>query len=218
MSDIIQVLEYNKMEILVLLIVITTLGLLIVSLLKKVFSKYRKEYIEQYIFSNSLIQKLKQQYPQLNTKEIKSVFEGLRSYFQICNIVGDKEVATVSVVVASALSEFIRDYKEYKLFCAKSLGYTLIQNSLSNEYNLEYKKIKRAWFASCELEKLNSSKTKRLPFLFSLDERLKIKNGNVYPIEQMQKLKHIGFLEDNIREEYKGEKLTFSNHADTGYR
>ncbi|MGH8559738.1 MAG: hypothetical protein ACRESZ_20250 [Methylococcales bacterium] len=70
-------------------------------------AQQQMEYIQQYVFDSSIVQKLKNKKPNLTDIEIDRVFEGLRDYFIFCNQANGQMHSMPSHVVDDAWHEFI---------------------------------------------------------------------------------------------------------------
>jgi hypothetical protein len=141
-----------------------------------------KHEIDNYVFPDSIRDKLIQKYPHLSQADTTLVLEGLKEWFHVCNVVGKKAVSMPSQVVDDAWHEFILFTKKYNDFCLKALGRFLHHTpaeAMSSPQKAQVG-IKRAWRVSCKRARINAYSPRKMPILFSLDKKLKIPNGFIY--------------------------------------
>jgi hypothetical protein len=144
----------------------------------------RKKFIENFYFPKTIREKVAEVYPQLSTTEVNEVLRGLKEYFYICNVAGEKFVSMPSQVVDVAWHEFILFTKQYQIFCSKAFGRFLhhVPAEAMRTPTIAQEGIKRAWRLSCKREKINPDSPIKLPILFNLDSKLKISNGFFYTL------------------------------------
>jgi hypothetical protein len=176
------------MDVIFPLFLIIMFSILSFVLYQRIMAGKRSSFIIAYEFPESIKNKICQTYPHLNNSEVEQVVRGLRDYFQIILLSRRKGVAMPSQVVDVAWHEFILFTREYSQFCSKALGHFLHHTPAEamkskNEAQLG---IKRAWRISCYKEQINPFKPERLPMIFALDARLKIKDGFHYELNCMK--------------------------------
>lgn len=150
--------------------------------------KRRRKFLDNYQFPERLNSQLQKTYPHLEKQDIDDVIEGLREYFQVCNIAGRKSVAMPSQAVDLAWHEFILFTKRYEQFCKKGLGRFLHHTpaeAMSSPTQAQ-DGIKRAWRIACVRADIDPHKPKQLPPLFTLDSRLAIEDGFTYTLDKSE--------------------------------
>ncbi len=149
---------------------------------KKSAYNRRRKYIETFIFPQTVKTNILLKYPHLTTMQVGEVTKGLREYFHLCNLAGEKFVSMPSQVVDVAWHEFILFTKQYQLFCSKALGRFLhhVPAEAMRTPTVAQEGIQRAWQLSCKREKINPESPSRLPILFRLDTDLSIPDGFYY--------------------------------------
>lgn len=142
----------------------------------------RQKFIEGFYFPQTIKVKVLEAYPHLTAAEVSEVMRGLKEYFLICNMAGEKFVSMPSQVVDVAWHEYILFTKQYQIFCSKALGRFLhhVPAEAMRTPTAAQEGIKRAWHLSCKREKINPNAPTKLPILFNLDSKLKIPNGFYY--------------------------------------
>jgi hypothetical protein len=172
--------------------IIVVIGLIMVlnEIFKAMRRKRRKnqlEFIKNYPFHQSIIKKVRQQYPHLSLQETKSVFEALRTYFYICHAAEGKRVAMPSLVVDTAWHEFILFTRLYAKFCNKAAEDFIHHTPTSATSSSPTQEgIQRAWKLSCEQDNMNPKEADHLPVLFNIDAQLKIEKGYQYTLDYQQ--------------------------------
>lgn len=149
---------------------------------RKRISKNQEKFISEYRYPKRIREKIKQHYPHLNDAQVNRVMRGLKEYFVICLMAGDRMVAMPSQVVDIAWHEFILFTRDYNEFCKKALGRFLhhTPTEAMKTRTMASDGIKRAWRLSCAREKINPKEPSRLPLLFALDGELAISDGFKY--------------------------------------
>lgn len=142
----------------------------------------RRKFIDGFYFPSSIKVKVLEAYPHLTAPEVSEVMKGLKEYFHICNIAGEKFVSMPSQVVDVAWHEFILFTKQYQVFCGKAFGRFLhhVPAEAMRTPTIAQEGIQRAWRLSCKRERVNPESPEKLPTLFNLDSKLKIVNGFYY--------------------------------------
>ena len=156
---------------------------------KKLKIQEKENYINFYIFPKRLNETLKSTYPHLNQNQIDLVIKGLREYFHICNIAGDRMIAMPSQVVDIAWHDFILFTRKYEKFCEKGLGRFLHHTPAEamKSKTVAQEGIKRAWTISCHRENIIPKLPGKLPLLFALDSLLEIPDGFKYSLDCLTK-------------------------------
>ncbi|WP_171014173.1 hypothetical protein [Chitinivorax sp. B] len=144
--------------------------------------KRRLQFIQQYQFPGSLLQRFKQQRPELSEQQVRQVEAGLRQYFRMTLQSGRKLVAMPSRIVDELWHEFILFTRNYQSFCKQAFGYFLHHTpaaAMSSEQT-QRRAIKRAWYLACQDELIPPRSAKRVPLIFGLDLALSIPGGFYY--------------------------------------
>lgn len=145
----------------------------------------RELFIDQYQFPESIWSKVKLRYPHLTEADLVKVRDGLREYFQICNLAGRRMVAMPSQVVDVAWHEFILYTRNYQMFCRDALGRFLHHTPAEAMTDPQQAQagIKRAWRVSCKRAVLDPKAPGHLPVLFAIDSDLAIEDGYHYHVD-----------------------------------
>tara|TARA_B100000745_G_scaffold286215_1_gene221986 strand:- start:1871 stop:2521 length:651 start_codon:yes stop_codon:yes gene_type:complete len=161
------------------------IGLIIYSVYRLRRKTRQQQFIENFVFPQSVSQKVKKTYPHLGDKELRLVMLGLREYFVICNKAGRNMVAMPSQVVDVAWHEFILFTRKYQAFCDKAFGRYLHHTPAEAmpDPKLATEGIKRAWRLACARERIKAFEPTRLPLLFALDRQLNIEGGFTYALD-----------------------------------
>jgi len=150
---------------------------------KSVISK-REELIDTFRFPSSILEKIKEKYPDLTDQQATQVMDGLREYFHLCNIAGRRMVSMPSQAVDVAWHEFILFTRKYEHFCSKALG-RFLHHTPAEAMSSPTKAqdgIKTAWKISCFREGIQPKSPHRLPLLFEIDSKLNIPDGFKYSL------------------------------------
>lgn len=182
------------------LFIIAVFAIVGVKVYRRVRRQRRQQWLESCRFPESLKRKVMLTYPHLSLQDAELVSEGLRAYFQVCNLAGPRMVAMPSQVVDVAWHEFILSTRKYQAFCQQALGRFLhhTPSEAMAAPTQAQEGIKRAWKLACYLEKINPQKPNRLPLLFAMDGLLDIENGFHYSLNCAESAKgeycasHIG--------------------------
>ncbi len=145
----------------------------------------RERIINNYRFPDSIVDKIRKRYPHLTDDDLQKVNQGLREYFQICNLAGKRLIAMPSQVVDVAWHEFILFTRLYQKFCADALGRFLHHTpaeAMSRPQSAQ-DGIKRAWRLSCHRSGIDPKSPTRLPLLFGIDADLVIPDGFTYALD-----------------------------------
>lgn len=176
--------------------------------------KRRAIYLESYPFPSTIKDEVRKQYPFLSDDQLALVLQGLRQYFQLCNLAGKKfsirdgaifsriislprnkrMVAMPSRVVDVAWHEFILSTRLYEEFCNNGIGRFLHHTPVTAAETPQevIDGGKEAWRVACEWEEIDQQSPSRLPFLFAIDTALDIPDGfkhsldNEYATEETQ--------------------------------
>lgn len=151
-------------------------------LIKRSALNRRRKFIEGFSFPQTIKEKIVKAYPHLTAVEVNEVIRGLKEYFHICNMAGEKFVSMPSQVVDVAWHEFILFTSKYQVFCSKAFGRFLhhVPAEAMRTPTIAQKGIQRAWQLSCKRERINPDFPAKLPILFNLDSKLKIPKGFYY--------------------------------------
>lgn len=149
---------------------------------RKAKQRQREAFLDHYRFPERLHSKLLQRYPHLTTEQGNKVLRGLREYFQLCRLAGNKRVAMPSQAVDVAWHEFILYTQQYAQFCRKGLGRFLhhTPNDALRNTSASAEAMTRTWRLACARVGLAPHTTRVLPWLFTLDTELSIADGFSY--------------------------------------
>jgi len=144
----------------------------------------REQRIAAFEFPPSIEAKILEKYPHLKARDVKQVMTGLREYFHVCNLAGNKMVSMPSQVVDVAWHEFILFTRQYDEFCKKAFGRFLHHTPAEamTSPTVAQRGIKEAWKISCMRESIVPKSARKLPLLFALDTKLKIPDGFKYSL------------------------------------
>jgi hypothetical protein len=143
--------------------------------------KAREGFIARASLPASIKTKLRETYLHLSAQEADLAEQGLRDFF-LASLQSKHFMAMPSQAVDVIWHEFILHTKAYQLWCDQALGYFLHHtpaealggNAQRNDG------LRRIWYWACQQERIDPRKPERLPFLFALDNRLRIPNGFRY--------------------------------------
>jgi hypothetical protein len=161
--------------------------------------KRRAIYLESYPFPSTIKDGVRKRYPFLSDEQLALVLQGLRQYFQLCNLAGRKflirdgaiysriislprnkrMLAMPSRVVDAAWHEFILTTRLYQEFCKNGIG-RFLHHTPTAAAETPQEVIdgwKEAWRVACEWEEIDQQSPSRLPFLFAIDTALDIPDG-----------------------------------------
>lgn len=142
----------------------------------------RAAFIRAYAFPPGLLDKLAHLHPSLTHEERQLVSIGLRQFFIAYLRSGKKFISMPSRVADDLWHEFILYTRDYQQFCGKAFAsflhhtpsVALSENRKTNEG------LRRVWWHTCREEKIDPYNPRRLPLIFALDEKLKIRGGFRY--------------------------------------
>jgi hypothetical protein len=146
--------------------------------------KQRGDYIDGFVFPETLKRRLLEKYPHLNVAQVELVLDGLRDYFHICNSAGKKMVAMPSQSVDVVWHEFILFTLQYQNFCKKACGRFLhhVPAEAMKKPTAAQQGIKLAWKIACKREGIEPKAPNKLPRIFALDALLAIPDGFKYAL------------------------------------
>ena len=154
---------------------------------KKYYAPKRREYINHFKFPSALEDKIKEEYPYLNSEAIDLVLEGLRRFFLVSSYAAGEPIAMPSKVVDYAWHQFILFTMEYERFCTQAFGNFYHHYPAAKTAEIKGTKnvpsdLKRVWYFSCMMEEIDLKEPHKLPLLFALDADLGIEAGNNYTL------------------------------------
>jgi hypothetical protein len=186
----------------VLIVVVITLFIVYLKKAGESPKMVHGNFIRTYLFPESLKHKLIEHYPHLNQDQADEIIEGLRTYFQICNLTRNEseEIAMPSRAVDSAWHEFILHTELYAQFCEQAFGRFLhhrpaegMESQTEAQLAMTY-----TYEQACIMFTISVKHPAKLPPLFALDARLRIPQGFIYSLDCLAKndgkfcLSHIG--------------------------
>jgi hypothetical protein len=142
----------------------------------------RKRFIDEFDFPLYLRRKLREVRPGLTREHEDLVLDGLRQYFQACRIAGRRFVSMPSQAVDDAWHAYILSTRAYRDFCDQAFGRFLHHTPAEamKSPTIASEGIRRAWWLTCRMEKIDPKAPAALPLLFAVDERLGIADGFRY--------------------------------------
>jgi len=160
-------------------------GLLLVWLLalwRRLREARRVGFIRQYAFPKGLMDKLRQQYPDVPARDLALVSRGLRQFFLAHLASGRQFVSMPSQVADTLWHEFILYTRHYEAFCQGAFGRFLHHTPavVLAAGRRDNTGLRRTWWFCCKEENIDPRKPLRLPLLFALDAKLGIANGFRY--------------------------------------
>lgn len=195
---------------------ITVILILFIGYLKKTAKApkmVRGNFISDYQFPPMLNDKLIEKYPHLGQAQADEIIEGLRTYFQICNVAQDESenLAMPSQAVDSAWHEFILHTKLYDQFCEQAFGRFLHHSPAEGMLSQTEAQLvlKMTFKHACRLFDISRKRPDKLPPIFALDTRLNIPQGFNYSLKCLHEndgsfcLSHIGCM-SNYKADGKG--------------
>ncbi len=173
-------------------IILAAVSLLLLLGLAIAIAQWRKaargHFIRTYSFPKAVFDKFAVKHPGLTLKERQLVGRGLRQFF-LAYLHGGREFVSMPSQVADDLwHEFILNTREYEAFCRNAFGKFLHHTpavSLGKDKDANTG-LRRVWWQACREENINPAKATRLPLLFALDEKLKIRGGHHYALNSAE--------------------------------
>lgn len=157
----------------------------LVGLAASLRGRTRRTCIESYQFPSSLYAALRKHHPELSAADCHDVVELLREWFLLCLAARKKFLSMPSQIVDEAWHAFIIDTRAYAQFCGKAFGRFLHHTPAEAMTTAKSgsRGLRRSWRAALVHEHQDLQRPQRLPRLFAVDERLKIKNGFRYQLD-----------------------------------
>jgi hypothetical protein len=146
--------------------------------------RQQPQFINNYQFSDALLNKFSKKYPSFNNKQKQLVIQGLKDYFYLCNQSPKQTVSMPSQVVDDLWHEFILFTKDYQDFCHQAFNkflHHIPTEAMTNQKQAQ-NGIKRAWYLGCLKDNINPRQPKKLPLIFAIDSLLEIENGFYYDL------------------------------------
>ena len=151
---------------------------------KKIQKKRQLRFIQEYKFHPAIIKRAREKHDYLTHSDMLKVINATKDYFYICNQANGKMVAMPSEIVDVVWHEFLLFTREYETFCKKGLGRFLHHTPTEAMKHKSSASVglKRAWRLACVKEDINYKAPHKLPLLFEIDKKLKIKGGFTYSL------------------------------------
>lgn len=164
---------------------ILVLGLVLFFVWTKLVRMRRIEFIREFSLPPGLYDKLREKHPDLSLKECQLVGHALRQFFLAYLKSGKQYISMPSQVVDDLWHEFILYTRNYAQFCRRAFGGFLHHTPAAalGGPRRSNDGLRRCWWQACREENINPQRPTRLPLLFALDRKLKIKNGFVYLLD-----------------------------------
>jgi hypothetical protein len=168
-----------------LLVVTIILGLVLVFVWAKLLQARRAEFIRQFALPPGLYEKLREKHPDLSLKDCQLVGHALRQFFLAYLKSGQQYISMPSQVVDDLWHEFILYTRNYAQFCRRAFGRFLHHTPAAalGKGVRDNDGLRRCWWQACREENIHPQRPTRLPLLFALDRKLKIKTGFLYLID-----------------------------------
>jgi len=158
------------------------LGIALVTLWSKWRTAARAEFIRKYRLPKGLFDKLSHKHPHLTRKDCELVAQSLRQFFLAHLRSGREFVAMPSQVTDDLWHELILHTKTYAEFCQRSFG-GFMHHTPAVELGSVHASnagLRRCWWFTCKEEHIDPRRPTRLPLLFAIDSKLKIRDGFRY--------------------------------------
>jgi hypothetical protein len=142
----------------------------------------RERFISDAKMPQFLKTKLRQIYPHLSGAEADIAEQGLREFFMACLNSKRQFMAMPSQAVDVLWHEFILHTQAYEAWCKQALGYFL-HHTPAEALGKSAKRndgLRRIWHWCCRREGIDARQPSHLPFLFAIDNRLRIPDGFHY--------------------------------------
>lgn len=167
--------------------------------LKEISFQQRLALINNYAFTENVLNSFRKYYPQLGNAVVVEVINQLKNYFIIVlTATHDNELQKLpkpvlgmpSRVVDDLWHVFILDSRIYMAFCMECFGFYLHHNSADASVAYQRKQkindqLYITWVYACQLEsKGNLMMVDTFPMLFQIDDILNIPQGFSYSLEE----------------------------------
>lgn len=167
--------------------------------LKEISFQQRLALINNYAFTENVLNSFRKHYPQLDDAAVTQVINQLKSYFiVVLTATHDNELQKLakpvwgmpSRVVDDLWHVFILDSRIYMAFCMECFGFYLHHNSADASVTYQRKQkindqLYITWVYACQLEnKGNLMMVDTFPMLFQIDDVLNIPQGFSYTLEE----------------------------------
>jgi hypothetical protein len=142
----------------------------------------RERFIAEADIPQFLKTKLRQTYPHLSGVDADVAEQGLREFFIACLHSKRQFMAMPSQAVDVLWHEFILHTQAYDQWCGQALGYFL-HHTPAEALGKSAKRndgLRRIWHWACKREGIEPRTPSHLPFLFAIDNRLRIPDGFHY--------------------------------------
>jgi len=145
-------------------------------------SKRREKYIRNYCFPEALERALGKEFPR---EQHQAILEALREYLMIVNKANNAKFFVPSKAILKAWRAFVL-LEAYKTFSQKAFGAEIYPPKLSKKiakWTLR-NAFRTVYALATKREGIERKKEKKLPSIFTLDRRLKIKNGTEFTFKK----------------------------------
>ncbi|MCB1886225.1 MAG: hypothetical protein KDH20_01345 [Rhodocyclaceae bacterium] len=160
-------------------------ALLALGLWTKGRQRRREHFLAGFDFAGLLDQRLARRHPELDARQRRSVFEGLRAWFAVCLLAGRRKVSMPSQAVDDAWHEFILFTRNYQAFCHQALGRFLhhVPAEAMASPTQASDGLKRTWKLACRQGGIDPRAPAALPLLFAIDGQLGLADGFRYELD-----------------------------------
>jgi hypothetical protein len=169
-----------------LALVCAVLALVSLVLYRQALRARRERFIRTYVFKVDHFDKLCQKHPGLDLKGCHMAARALRQFFLIHHKLPKQRIGMPSRVVDDLWHEFILDTREYQRFCRQAFGRFFHHTPSTAMHRGEdaAAELKLTWRHACMEENIGWRKPTRLPLLFAIDEKLRIKGAQRYSLRK----------------------------------
>lgn len=155
---------------------------LVAIVIRSIRERNRQQFIEDYQWPPGVLGGLAKTYPDLSPQNHDTVGRGLKQFFQSYRRSKYQFVSMPSQVADELWHSFIVDTRAYDAFCRRAFGRFLHHKPATTLSPVQKSNagLRRVWWHSCKLEKLDPAKPAHLPLLFALDGLFNIPGGYRY--------------------------------------
>lgn len=166
-------------------ILLLVLLFFVVPLIQKQREKKRLATIKNYSFPSRVLVEVKKAYPHLSDEDMLLVIRGLKEYLEITHILEGEIIGMPSLVVDKAWNEFSLSTQDTNICKNVFSGFSSYGSLHFLHRSKELPKASRiVWKYVCEKENISLNNPHKLPFLFTIDSELNIKDGFRYTIDK----------------------------------
>ncbi|MEM7428597.1 MAG: hypothetical protein AAF441_21105 [Pseudomonadota bacterium] len=145
----------------------------------------RRQFVELCEWPAEAAEQLLSTYAHLTPSDADQVGWALKQFFVAYVESGFKPVTMPSRAASDFWLELTRDHDAYQKFCQEAFGRYFPHPGMppARPTEREMAGLRRTWLQVCRIEEIDPFDPDRLPLLFGLDEKLKIRGGIDYDPE-----------------------------------